>query len=99
MTGRHSGVAAKIKEVADANMVLTHFFIHKEHLAAKKVAPELNEVLLQPIKIYNYIKNSTLNTRLLSVLREEMGSDHQHLLYHAEVRWLSRGKVLKNCLN
>jgi hypothetical protein len=36
MTGWHSAVAAKIKEVADANMVLTHCFIHKEHLAAKK---------------------------------------------------------------
>jgi hypothetical protein len=82
-TVRHSGVAAKIKESADANMVLTHCFIHKEHLAAKKVAPELNEILLQSIKIVNYIKNSALNTRLLSVLCEEMRSDHQHLLYHA----------------
>jgi hypothetical protein len=45
MTGRHSAVAAKIKEVAETNMVLTHCFIHKEYLVAKKVAPELNEVL------------------------------------------------------
>jgi hypothetical protein len=95
MTGRHSGVATKIKEVADANMILTHCFIHKEHLAAKQVAPELNEVLSQSIKIVNHIKNSALNTRLLSVLCEEMGSDHQHLLYRAEVRWLSRENVLK----
>jgi len=41
------------------------------------------------------IKNCALNTRLLKVLCEEMDSDHQNLLFHSEVRWLSRGEVLK----
>jgi hypothetical protein len=36
-----------------------------------------------------------LNTRLLKALCDEKGSDHQNLLFHSEVRWLSRGKVLK----
>jgi len=55
------------------------------------MAPELNEVLSQSVKIINYIKNSVLNTRLLKALCDEMGSDHQNLLFHLEVRWLSRG--------
>jgi len=36
-----------------------------------------------------------LNTRLLKTLCDEMGSHHQSLLSHSEVRWLSRDEVLK----
>jgi len=59
------------------------------------MAPELNEVLSQSVKIINYIKNSALNTKLLKALCDEMGSDLQNLLFHLEVRWLSHGEVLK----
>jgi hypothetical protein len=51
--------------------------------------------LSQSVKIIDHIKNSTLNTILLKALCDKMGSDHQSLLFHSEVRWLPRGKVLK----
>jgi len=73
----------------------THCYIHRQNLASKKMKPELNEVLSQSVKIINYIKNIALNTRLLKALCDEMGSDHQNLLFHSEVLWLSRGEVLK----
>ena len=72
-----------------------HCYIHRQNLASKKMAPELNEVLSQSVKIINYIKNSALNTKLLKALCDEMGSDLQNLLFHLEVRWLSHGEVLK----
>jgi len=59
------------------------------------MAPELNKLLYQSVKIINYIKSRALNTRLLKALCNEMDSDHQNLLFHSEVRWLSRGQVLK----
>jgi len=59
------------------------------------MAHEFNEVLSHSVKIINYIKTSALNTRLLKALCDELGSDHQNLLFHSEVRWLSGGEVLK----
>jgi len=95
LTGRNSGLVTKFKDLAGSNLLSTHCYIHRQNLASKKMAPELNDVLSQSVKIINYIKNSTLNTRMLKTLCGEMGSDNQNLLFHLEVRWLSRGEVFK----
>jgi len=63
------------------------------------MAPELNEVLSESVKIINYINNSPLNTRLLKALCDEKGPGHQNLLFHSEVRWLYRGEVLNRLHN
>jgi hypothetical protein len=94
MTGKHSGFAAKVKEVAP-EVKATHCVIHREALAAKKLQPELNEVLIAAVKLVNSIKSKPLSERLFASLCRDMGSDHEHLLFHTEVRWLSRGNVLR----
>ena len=96
MTGYRSGVVAKIKEVAHKEMLFTHCIIHREHSrkASKKLSPDLKNVLTNALKIVNAIKSRPLNSRLFQALCESMDSQHDHLLLHAEVRWLSRGRVL-----
>lgn len=66
----------------------THSIIHCEALASKAF------VLQTAIKIVNCIKSWPLNARLFAILCKDMSSDHEALLLHTEVRWLSRGKVL-----
>ena len=46
------------------------------------------------VRVVNLIKARALNSRIFSLLCEEMGSQHQSLLFYTAVRWLSRGKVL-----
>ena len=46
------------------------------------------------MKIINFIKSGPKNTRLFKMLCEDMGSLHTSLLFHTEVRWLSRDKTL-----
>ncbi|XP_058141430.1 SCAN domain-containing protein 3 [Dasypus novemcinctus] len=93
MTGKHSEVVTQIKELAP-ECKITHCFIHGEGLALKKISAELNSVLTDIIKVVNYIKANALNSRLFSLLCDNMEADLKQLLLHAEIRWLSRGKVL-----
>ena len=43
----------------------------------------------------NYIKSCALCTRLFRALCDEVGAEHNGLLFHLNIRWLSRGKVLE----
>lgn len=58
---------------------------------------ELSDVMDSVVKVVNIVKKSALQTRLFSHLcaAEE---EHTGLLYHSEVRWLSRGTVLAHML-
>lgn len=94
MTGRYSDLKAKIQEVAMNTVAFTHCFIHREHLAAEKLSPCLHEILMQSAQILSFIKSNALNSRMLTILCEEMGSEHVNLPLHAEVRWISRGRIL-----
>lgn len=92
MQGKNKGLKAKVLRVAP-HVKFTHCIIHREALATKTLQPELNNVLQAATKIVNFIKSCPLNSRLFSIPCRGMGSEHESLLFHSEVRWLSRGKV------
>ncbi|XP_052002455.1 zinc finger BED domain-containing protein 5-like [Xyrauchen texanus] len=93
MVGKNKGLKAKVLEVAP-HVKFTHCIIHRESLASKALDSELNSVLKSAIKIVNHIKSRPVTSRLLATLCNEMGSQHEALLFHTEVRWLSCGKAL-----
>jgi hypothetical protein len=93
MVGVLNGLAALIKKQCP-NCTSSHCMLHREALASMHLPPSLKVVMEEVVKLVNYIKTRPLKSRLFSELCEDMGSDHKALLMHANVRWLSRGKVL-----
>uniref|UniRef100_A0A8C4EX62 HAT C-terminal dimerisation domain-containing protein n=1 Tax=Dicentrarchus labrax TaxID=13489 RepID=A0A8C4EX62_DICLA len=67
-------------------------------LVAKDMSAELSDVMDSVVKVVNIVKKSALQTRLFSNLCAAEGEEHTRLLYHSEVRWLSRGTVLARVL-
>ncbi|KAK7918919.1 hypothetical protein WMY93_010203 [Mugilogobius chulae] len=94
MTGRRSGLVARIKSV-NPNIIATHCMLHRQALAAKDMEPALHSVLNTTISAVNFVKSRPLQSRLFGQLCRDMDAEHDALLYHSEVRWLSRGKVLQ----
>lgn len=93
MLGQKSGFSSLVK--ADApHIIVTHCVLHRHALATKTLPPTLAEVLKIVVECVNYVRNSALKHRIFKELCNEMGSEFEVLLYHSNVRWLSRGKVL-----
>ncbi|XP_073529589.1 protein FAM200C-like [Phyllobates terribilis] len=93
MLGRKSGFGALVK--ADApHIIVTHCNLHRHALATKTLPPKMAEVLKTVVECVNYVLNSALRHRIFSELCKEIGSEFEVLLYHSNVRWLSRGQVL-----
>ncbi|KAK9958613.1 hypothetical protein ABG768_025346 [Culter alburnus] len=94
MTGRIRGFVSRVKQV-HPDIKTIHCVIHREALASKRMSPKLHEVLNDAVKIINFVKSRPLNARLFKKLCDGVGSEHQQLLLHTDVRWLSRGKTLQ----
>ncbi|XP_025419339.1 zinc finger BED domain-containing protein 5-like [Sipha flava] len=93
IVGKIKGVITRIKEVAP-KCSNSHCVLYRHALATKKFSPYLKSALDVGFQCVKFLKSRPLKTKLFKKLCEEMGSDHQNLLLHTEIRWLSRGKVL-----
>lgn len=93
MLGNKSGFSALVKkEVPD--IVTTHCILHRQALACKTLPPTLKSVLSTAVQVVNFIRSHALNHCLFKLFCQEVVSEHEVLLYHTEVRWLSRGRIL-----
>ncbi|CAH2001829.1 unnamed protein product [Acanthoscelides obtectus] len=94
MIGVRSGLAKKLKEQIPQWLVYIVFVVHRQALASKTLPQKLRQTLDSAIRIVSYIKSSALNSRLFTRLWEDLDSHHKVLLFHTEVRGLSKGNML-----
>ena len=93
MLGAKSGFTTLVKKRAP-HIISIHCALHRHALASKTLPEYLKAVLKHVIEYVNFIRARPLNHRLFKVLCDQMGSKHTVLLYHTDVRWLSRSLVL-----
>lgn len=98
MTGCRSGFIELAKKKTP-KIIGSHCIIHRQALACQTLPESLNVALNIAIKIVNHVKSGALNTRLFETLCQELNSDQVNLLYHTEVRWLSKGNMLARLFN
>ena len=93
MLGHVSGFSALARE-KNPKIEVNHCMIHRQALLVKRLEPALEAVMHDVINVVNVVKGHALNTRLFRELCTDGEAEYTDLLYHTEVRWLSRGNVL-----
>ncbi|XP_025420225.1 general transcription factor II-I repeat domain-containing protein 2B-like [Sipha flava] len=97
MCGAHTGLVGNICkavfETGAAAPMAIHCIIHQQALCGKN-AP-ISEVMNIVVQNVNYIRKSALSHRQFKNFLAEIESEYLDIPYHCEVRWLSRGHVLK----
>lgn len=98
MTGEKKGLVGHLKKLLE-NMELSevvkyfHCIIHQQVLWSKVV--NMEHVMNVVVHTINKIKSSALKHRKFRKLLEDLEKDHEDLPFYTEVRWLSRGKMLR----
>ncbi|KAF2368590.1 protein of unknown function DUF4371 [Trinorchestia longiramus] len=93
MIGSRSKFVKLVKEKNPA-VTGTHCVIHRQSLASKTLPGNLRSSMNLAIKVVNFVKNSSLNSRLSATLCSDLGTYYKTLLFHTEVCWLSKGNML-----
>lgn len=100
MVGRHKGLNAFIRE-KNPDCQFLHCMLHREALVAKKMTSKeseegsLVEVFSDVVKIINEIRTKPTVSRSFTEFCKNSLAEHDTLILHSEVRFLSRGMVLQ----
>ena len=84
--------ALKEKNISD-NITIFYCIIRQQNLCAKSL--KFKHVMGPVIKTINFIRARGLNHRQFQKFLHDLDTEHQDLAYFSEVRWLSKGSMLR----
>ena len=90
MLGKHTGAVSLIQEVIEKPIIIHHCIIHQQALCDK--ISKFDHIMSVVVSVVNYLCAHALKHR---TFLEEVDAESKDLVYHAEVRWLSQGRVLQ----
>jgi len=97
VVGRQQGLANLLQleasKVGNDTVMQFHCIIHQENLCAKSL--KMQNVMSVVTKTVNFIRSKGLRHREFQELLRSMDADFDDIPYYTEVRWLTRGKMLK----
>ena len=93
MVGFLQGFTSHIKQ-ENPDIILTQCFFTERCCFQKHLENELKTVFVDVSKMVNFIKQRPVHSRMFKRLCENLDKEHLNLLLHAEIRWLSRRRVL-----
>ena len=100
MVGCRSGFVTLFKELQQTrdDIITYHCIIHQQSLASMHgmSTESMANVMESVVAVVNYIRSNALNHRTFKKLLNEYESYYDDLVYHSEVRWLSKGEVLRH---
>ena len=82
-----------LQEYIGRKIIINHCIIHRQVLYSKVL--KLDHVMLVVIFIVNYFRTTKLKHRLFNLFIEEADLEYGDVVYHIDVRWLSRANVLQ----
>lgn len=97
MLGKNVGFVSLFKyhtETRD-DIITYHCLLHQENLSALR-CEMFEDVMTDVVTVVNYIRASAMNHREFRNLLNEYDTQYGELLYHSQVRWLSKGMVLSH---
>ena len=94
MLGARRGFTARVRQINPSVQVI-HCLLHRENLAAQHLSLNLSAVMKEVVGVVNFIKASDVNSRLFEQLCVDLGSQFRYLIFYSNIRWLSRGKLLR----
>ena len=70
---------------------------YQKALSCSTLPIAMKDKLATIIQAVNFVKASAVNTKLFTKLGKDMDSNHDTLLFHTSVQWLSKANLLNLC--